>query len=71
MGDFAQRRSNTMVSDTENPCVEYEDVISEQRELNKDLYLKKKENKKIKNLKIPLTLEKLFSIIINALLRII
>lgn len=38
--DFAQRQSNTMVSDSENPCVEYEDVISEQGELNKDLYSK-------------------------------
>ena len=38
--DFAQRQSNTMISDSENPCVEYEDVISEQGELNKDLYSK-------------------------------
>ena len=29
-----------MASDSENPCVEYEDVISEQGELNKDIYSK-------------------------------
>lgn len=39
-GDIAQRKSETMVSDDDNPCVEYEDVISEQGALNKDLYLK-------------------------------
>jgi type I restriction enzyme S subunit len=38
--EFAQRQSSTMVSDSENPCVEYEDVISEQGELNKDIYSK-------------------------------
>lgn len=40
LGEFAQRQSNTMFSDSENPCVEYEDVISEQGELNKDIYAK-------------------------------
>lgn len=40
LGDFAQRQLNTRVSDSENPCVEYEDVISEQGELNKDIYAK-------------------------------
>ncbi len=29
-----------MVSDDENPCVEYEDVIAEQGALNKDIYSK-------------------------------
>ena len=38
--EFAQRQSSTMVSDSKNPCVEYEDVISEQGELNKDIYSK-------------------------------
>ena len=38
--EFAQRQSSTMASDSENPCVEYEDVISEQGELNKDIYSK-------------------------------
>ena len=38
--EIAQRQSETMVSDDENPCVEYEDVISEQGVLNKDIYAK-------------------------------
>ena len=38
--EIAQRQSDTMMSDTENPCVEYEDVISEQGVLNKDVYSK-------------------------------
>ena len=37
---IAQRQSETMVSDDDNPCVEYEDVISEQGILNKDIYAK-------------------------------
>ena len=38
--EIAQRQSETMVSDDDNPCVEYEDVISEQGVLNKDIYAK-------------------------------
>ena len=38
--EIAQRQSETMVSDDDNPCVEYEDVISEQGILNKDIYAK-------------------------------
>ena len=38
--DIAQRQSDTMVSDDDNPCVEYEDVISDQGILNKDIYSK-------------------------------
>ena len=38
--EIAQRQSETMVSDDDNPCVEYEDVISEQGCLNKDIYSK-------------------------------
>lgn len=38
--EVAQRQSETMVSDDDNPCVEYEDVISEQGILNKDIYSK-------------------------------
>ncbi|MCO4468697.1 hypothetical protein Si141_00730 [Streptococcus infantarius subsp. infantarius] len=34
---FAQRQSNTMISNPDNPCIEYEDVISEQGILNKDV----------------------------------
>lgn len=37
---FAQRQSNTMISNPDNPCIEYEDVISEQGILNKDVCLK-------------------------------
>ncbi len=39
-GDIAQRQSETMVSDDDNPCVEYEDVIAEQGALNKDIFAK-------------------------------
>ena len=42
-GEFAQRQSNTMISDSKSPCVEYEDVISEQGVLNKDIYSKEVE----------------------------
>ena len=38
--EIAQRQSETMVSDDDNPCVEYEDVIAEQGTLNKDVYSK-------------------------------
>ena len=38
--DVAQRQSETLVSDDDNPCVEYEDVIAEQGILNKDVYSK-------------------------------
>lgn len=38
--EIAQRQSETMVSDDDNPCVEYEDIISEQGVLNKDIYAK-------------------------------
>ena len=38
--DIAQRQSEAMVSDDDNPCVEYEDVVSEQGTLNKDIYAK-------------------------------
>ncbi|MCR4675212.1 MAG: restriction endonuclease subunit S [Lachnospiraceae bacterium] len=38
--DIAQRQSDTMVSNDDNPCVEYEDVISDQGILNKDIYSK-------------------------------
>ena len=36
-GDFASRRSDMLFSDEKNPCVEYEDVISEQGCLNKNI----------------------------------
>ena len=36
-GEFAQRQSETRMSDSETPCVEYEDVIAEQGVLNKDI----------------------------------
>ena len=39
-GEIAQRQSETMVSDDDNPCVEYEDVIAEQGTLNKDIFAK-------------------------------
>lgn len=39
-GDIAKRQSDSMVSDDENPCVEFEDVIAEQGILNKDIYAK-------------------------------
>lgn len=39
-GEIAQRQSETMVSDDDNPCVEYEDVISELGTLNKDIFAK-------------------------------
>ena len=38
--DFATRCSETQLSDGDYPCVEYEDVISEQGILNKDLHQK-------------------------------
>lgn len=38
--NMVERQSATMVSDGNNPCVEYEDVISEQGILNKDVYTK-------------------------------
>ncbi len=38
--EFAQRQSNTMLSNEEIPCVEYEDVITEQGVLNKDIRTK-------------------------------
>ena len=38
--EIGQRQSETMVSDDDNPCVEYEDVISDQGILNKDIYAK-------------------------------
>lgn len=44
-GEFAQRQSNTMVSDSENSCVEYEDVIFEQSNFNKELYSKNTDKK--------------------------
>ncbi len=37
LGDIAQRMSNTVLSSIEVPSVEYEDVISEQGLLNKDI----------------------------------
>lgn len=36
-GEFAQRQSETRMSDNEVPCVEYEDVIAEQGVLNKNI----------------------------------
>ena len=39
-GEFAQRQSETRMSDSETPCVEYEDVIAEQGVLNKDIRTK-------------------------------
>ncbi|WP_037368330.1 restriction endonuclease subunit S [Selenomonas ruminantium] len=36
-GEFAQRQSETRMSDSDIPCVEYEDVIAEQGLLNKDI----------------------------------
>ena len=38
--EIAQRQSETMLSDDDNPCVEYEDVIAEQGTLNKDIFAK-------------------------------
>ena len=38
--NIAQRQSETIVSDDENPCVEYEDVVAERGVLNKDIYAK-------------------------------
>ena len=38
--EIAQRQSETMVSDDDNPCVEYEDVIVDQGTLNKDIFAK-------------------------------
>ncbi len=38
--EIAQRLSETMVSDADTPCVEYEDVIAELGVLNKDIYAK-------------------------------
>ena len=35
-----QRQSDTIISDDNNPCVEYEDIISEQGVINKDLHTK-------------------------------
>ena len=43
-GEFAQRQSETRMSDNEVPCVEYEDVIAEQGVLNKNI--RTKENNK-------------------------
>ena len=43
-GEFAQRQSETRMSDNEVPCVEYEDVIAEQGVLNKNI--RAKENNK-------------------------
>jgi len=43
-GEFAQRQSETRMSDIEVPCVEYEDVIAEQGVLNKNI--RTKENNK-------------------------
>ena len=40
VSEIAQKQAETMVSDDDNPCVEYEDVISEQGVLNKDIYAK-------------------------------
>ena len=39
-GDIAQRQSETKVSDDANPCIEYEDIITESGLLNKDVYSK-------------------------------
>ncbi|MBP3810455.1 MAG: restriction endonuclease subunit S, partial [Clostridiales bacterium] len=39
-GDIAQRQSESMISDNENPCIEYEDIITESGLLNKDVYSK-------------------------------
>ena len=44
LGEFAQRQSETRMSDNEVPCVEYEDVIAEQGVLNKNI--RAKENNK-------------------------
>ena len=38
--EIAQRQSETMVSDDDNPCIEYDDVIADQGILNKDVYSK-------------------------------
>ena len=40
LGDVVQRQSDIIVSDENYLCVEYEDVISNQGELNKDLHTK-------------------------------
>ena len=40
MGEVVQRQSDIIVSDENYLCVEYEDVISNQGELNKDLHTK-------------------------------
>lgn len=40
MGDVVKRESVTQVSSTEYPAIEYEDVIPETGQLNKDIYKK-------------------------------
>ncbi len=47
-GDIAQRQSESSISDNENPCIEYEDIISEAGTLNKNVYEKHSRKKGIK-----------------------
>ena len=45
---IAERLSESAISDYDNPCVEYEDVIADSGELNKDIFSKNIEKKGIK-----------------------
>ena len=45
---IAERLSESAISDNDNPCVEYEDVIADSGELNKDIFSKNIEKKGIK-----------------------
>ena len=47
-GDIAQRKSESSISDDENPCIEYEDIVSEAGTLNKNVYKKQSHKKGIK-----------------------
>lgn len=47
-GDIAQRQSESSISDDENPCIEYEDIVSESGSLNKNVYEKQSCKKGIK-----------------------